>query len=193
MIKILADNGTRQTMYSKEEVKQMFNFEPQNTKELNRFNKAYNHYVLQVKAGNSGALGTLAESMKRRVNSSKWHGSKATQEGTPQADFTAKIDGKLTACESKINGGRLDDIKDKYIVYTLNIHNSIADKSITPRIMKTETFMNALYRFNAVKQVRHNGVVDGIAIQPSNRKLWAFLETMPEYDRTKEYSSDEIK
>ena len=58
--------------------------------------------------------------------------------------------------------------------------------------MKTETFLSALASFNAVKVINKKGEFNGYGIQCSKRGLWAWLEQMPLYDRTREYTSDEI-
>ena len=57
---------------------------------------------------------------------------------------------------------------------------------------KTETFINVLYELNAVKTIRHNGIVDGLGIQVSNRKLWKWLESQTDFDRTKNYNLIDI-
>ena len=192
MIKVTTKAGTERTLYTKEEIKEMFDFRETTTNDVHRFNRAYAHYEYNLKNGNDGAMGTLQEALKRRPRSNKWNGARSGQETAPQADITARIDGKLVRVESKINGGRLDDIKDKYIVYSLNINNSTGTKYIAPRIMKTETFLSALASFNAVKVINKKGEFNGYGIQCSKRGLWAWLEQMPLYDRTREYTSDEI-
>lgn len=192
MIKILTKANTIRTLYTKNEVIEMFDFMPTTSNDVKRLDKAYNHYVNGLTNGNDGALGTLQEALKRRPRSNKWNGARGSQEGAPQPDITAKIDGKLIAVESKTNGGRLDDIKAKYIVYSININNSTGTKYIAPRIMKTETFLSALASFNAVKVINKKGQFSGYGIQCSKRSLWAWLEQMPLYDRTKEYLSSEI-
>lgn len=173
--------------YTFEQLMNKAQFTPTTKADTKKAEYAYNLYVKGFENGDSGAYGKAVEILSRRPNS---HKTTVAKQG--KKDATARIDGKLIAVEVKTNGGRVDGIKAKYVVYSLDVHNSTADKTITARIIPTDVFIKALYDFNAIKEVRHNSIVDGLAIQPSKRKLWAWLETMPEYDRTKDYTSDEI-
>lgn len=111
--------------------------------------------------------------------------------------------------ECKINGGRVDDLlngknKSKYVIYMLNtVQKHKATKNHEaydevrrleqPVIIPTQLFIEVLKRFNALKEVRHGGVVDGIAIQPSNKKLWLWLQDYPvPFDRNAIYSVDDF-
>lgn len=192
MKRIITKANTSRILYTKEEITEMLDFRAITTNDIKRLEKAYNHYVINLFNGNDGALGTLQEALKRRPRSNKWNGARSGQETAPQADITAKIDGKLIAVESKTNGGRIDDIKDKYIVYSININNSTGKCYIAPRIMRTETFLNALACFNAVKVINKKGEFSGYGIQCSKRGLWKWLEQMPLYEREREYLSSEI-
>lgn len=192
MKKIITKAGTQRNLYTEAEVVEMLDFEATTTNDIKRLEKAYRHYIEGVLSGNDGAWGTLQEALKRRPHSNKWNGARSGQETAPQADITAKIDGRLVSVESKTNGGRLDDIKDKYIVYSLNINNSTGCVNIEPRIMKTETFLAALNDLNAIKVINKGGEFSGYGIQCSKRGLWKWLEGMPIYDRTREYLSSEI-
>ena len=156
-------------------------------KEFTKYMTIYTDYIQGMYNEDSGAYGKMIEKLTRREKS---HKLTVARQG--KTDATAKIDGKLTGIEVKVNGGRIDGIKEKFVVYSVNVHNSTANKKITARIIRRDTFLTMLELLGATKEVRHNGVVDGIAIQVSNRKLWAWLETMTEYDRTREYSSNEI-
>lgn len=148
---------------------------------------AYNVYCLAYENNNSGAFGLAKEILTRREKS---HKVNIARQG--KTDATAKIDGRLVGVEVKTNGGRIDNIKEKYVVYSININNSTGKCDISHRIIKTDTFLTMLELLGATKTIRHNGIIDGIGIQVSKRALWAWLETMTEYDRTREYSSDEI-
>lgn len=149
---------------------------------------AWSMYVRETANGNPGAFGRAAEVLSRRAGSRK---TRVALVDKPDTSF--RLDGRLVQAERKTSGGRIDDIKLKYVIYSLSVHNSTGNKDISPRIMRTEDFLSALYEFKAVKEVRHKGVVDGHAIQPSNRKLWAWLEDQLEYDRTWDYFSEDFE
>ena len=178
--------------YSKEELCDVFGFYPATKADFLRLDIAYANYVREYKAGNDGAFGRVAEPLTRRPNSRKANVAKQNRN-----DITAKIDGKLVACERKTNGGRIRgteyDMTGTYVVYSMNVHNSTCDADISARICRKSTFLEKLVEFNAIKEVRHNGVVDGLAIQPSNKRFRAWLETLIEYERECEYSSEEIE
>lgn len=192
MIKILADNGSTQKLFTYDELCDIFNFTPSCKNDIYRTQTAYAIYTVNVYKGNDGALGVVAESFKRRPNSRNYNMARPTQEGYSKGDTRPLIDGKYRNVESKIGGGRIDKIKDKYIIYTLIIDNSTGRKILEPRLLKTETFINKLYELNAVKDINKNHTFNGIGIQVSKRPLWHWLETIEPYDHTKAYSSDEI-
>lgn len=178
--------------YSKEELCDVFGFYPATKADFLRLDIAYENYKREYEAGNDGAFGRVAEPLTRRPNSRKANVAKQNRN-----DITAKIDGKLVPCERKTNGGRIRgteyDMTGTYVVYSMNVHNSTCDADISARICRKSTFLEKLVEFNAIKEVRHNGVVDGLAIQPSNKRFRAWLETLIEYERECEYSSEEIE
>ena len=178
--------------YSKEELCETIGFYPSTGADYLKLKVAYRNYVKEYKAGNDGAFGRTVEVLRRRPNSRKTNVAKQNR-----PDMTAKIDGKLVGCECKTNGGRIKGTEyvmtGTYVVYSMNIQNSICDADISARICRKSTFIKKLIEFNAIKEVRHKGVVDGLAIQPSNKKFQAWLETLIEYEREYEYSSDEIE
>lgn len=191
MKKIINCKGETADLLTYEELCKVFNYEPKTTKDLNRTLKAYEQYKKDVYNANPGAVGN-AEAFVRRPNSNKWRKAVPTQKGdTP--DTRPKIDGKPRDVENKTTGGRIDKIKDKYIIYTLHFKKPDGTyKDIAPRLMKTETFLNKVYEFGAWKYVSHDKIVDGVAIQPSNRPLWNWLESLEPYDHSKDYKSAEI-
>ena len=177
---------------SKDELCDLIGYFPATKLDFLRLDTVYDIYITEFKAGNSGAFSRAVEVLRRRPKSRKFNVAKQNR-----PDLTAKIDGKLVGCECKTNGGRIKGkeyvMTGKYVVYSMNIHNSICDVDISARICRKSTFIKKLIEFNAIKEVRHKGVVDGIAIQPSNKKFQAWLETLIEYEREYEYSSDEIE
>lgn len=189
MEKIINANEQIKTLLEPKELFDLVGINPQlkTEKQINKYACIYTAYAKGVVNGDDGILGKTIEKLTRREKSNKIDVAKQGK-----VDATAKIDGRLTPIEVKTNGGRIDNIKTSYIVYSINIDNSTGKCDICQRIIKTSTFMTKLEELKAIKEVRHNGVVDGLAIQVSKRQLWAWLETMPLYDRTKEYFSDEI-
>lgn len=166
---------------------QKMNFNPMTTKDIKRYTNACQMYVQGRLNGDDGIKGKVIEVISCVPKSNK---KRVAKQG--KSDFTLRVDNKLVPCERKTNGGRIDGIKTKYIVYSIDINNSCGTCYIPPKVLKTETFINALYELKAVKTVRHNGVVDGLAIQVSNRKLWKWLESQNDFDRTKNYNSIDI-
>lgn len=174
-----------------DELMEKANFKIETKFDNKKANFVYNEYCTRYNNNDSGCQGKAIEVLTRRQKSHKLDVARNTQDKI-HYDCTAKIDNKLTPCERKSNGGRVDNISTKYVIYSIHIDNSTGKCDICQRIIKTSTFMAKLEELKAIKEVRHNGVVDGLAIQVSKRPLWAWLETMPIYDRTKEYLSSEI-
>lgn len=172
---------------TKQELCERANFAPATKADFMRLDAAYNFYCTAVANGNSGAFGSAVEILHRRPNSRK---TTVARQG--KTDGTFRLDGRLVGYESKTNGGRVGHIKERFVVYTLSVHNSTANKDISPRIMRTDDFMTALYQFNAVKEIGHNGQVEDIAIQPSNRKLWAWLEGQLEFSHDWDYYGEDF-
>lgn len=179
----LTDTFISEFNYIEETVK----FNPITKKDFHREYTALQMYVKGRFNGDDGIQGKVKEILSCVPKSNK---KAVAKQG--KNDFTIRIDNKLYPCECKTNGGRVDSIKTKFIVYSIDINNSSGTCYIAPKVIKTETFITALYELNAVKTVRHNGVIDGLAIQVSSRKLWQWLSSQVEFDRTKNYTSSEI-
>lgn len=116
---------------------------------------------------------------------------------------------KYEPCECKTNGGRIDDLldgtnKSRYVVYymdTTQKHKATKSREewvevrrVEPVIIQTHLFLAVLKRFNAIKEVRHGGVVDGLAIQVSSKKLYEWLRDYPvQFDREAVYEEWEFE
>ena len=116
---------------------------------------------------------------------------------------------KYEPCECKTNGGRIDDLldgtnKSRYVLYRMDTtqkHKATKSREewvevrrVEPVIIQTHLFLAILKRFNAIKEVRHGGVVDGLAIQVSNKKLYAWLKDYPmRFDREAVYEEWEFE
>lgn len=105
--------------------------------------------------------------------------------GVGEVDVFVKVlvNGKATykKAECKTNGGRVDTLlngtnKSEFVIYRLDFTQknpkSIDHRVIPPVIIPTNLFVNMLVEVNAIKTVSHNGEVDGIAIQPSSKKMF---------------------
>ena len=115
-----------------------------------KYTAIYQAYLIGIKNGDDGIYGKTVEKLTRREKSHK-----VTVAKQGKVDATAKIDGKLIPIEVKTNGGRIDNIKTKYIVYSIRLDNSTGKCDICQRIIKVDTFMAKLKEFNAIKEVRH--------------------------------------
>ena len=138
---------------------------------------------------NQGAKGRAFELSCVRSGSRKVSVSKQGQ-----VDVSVKfiVDGKAKyfPAECKTNGGRVDDLlngsnKSKFVIYKLDfVQKHKASKkaeaweevrSVPAVIVPTDLFVNMLIDCNAIKAVSHGGVQDGIAIQPSSKKMYERL------------------
>lgn len=116
---------------------------------------------------------------------------------------------KYLPCECKTNGGRVDDLlngtnKSKFVIYRLDFtqkhkatkkHGAWEEvRHVDPVIIPTELFCAVLRHFGAVKTVAHKGVVDGLAIQPSNKRLYEWLLDYPiTFNNDATYTADDFE
>ena len=157
----------------------------------------------------SGRMGRAFELSCARIRSAKTCVSKQGQ-----ADISVKmeIDGKIRyiPAECKTNGGRIDDLlmgknKSPFIVYRLQFvqkHKATKkaaeweeNRSVPAVIVPTDLFLRMLTECNAIKAVAHNGIQDGLAIQPSSKKMYerlvAYIENYGDcvlFDRERTYA-----
>ena len=111
-----------------------------------------------------------------------------------RADVSIKmlVDGKIqyVHAECKTNGGRVNDLldgsnKSKFVIYRLDTvqkHKAtkkspewIETRTVEPVIVPTDLFLQMLKECNALKTIAHGGVVDGIGIQVSSKKMYERL------------------
>lgn len=144
--------------------------------------------------------------------------TKVTVSPQGKADVSIRMlrNGKPTyfSAECKTNGGRVTTLLDgtnkaKFVLYRLRfIQKHKAGKTVGYReelreipavIIPTKLFINLLEECGALKGVNHNGVQDGIAIQPSNKKMFLRLQEYVEnygnavvFDREAEYDLAEF-
>ena len=151
-----------------------------------------------------GRFGRAFEMACARPNSRKAYVS-----AQGRADVTIRYNGRYVPAECKTNGGRVDDLlngtnKSKFVIYQLTFtqkhkatkkHEAWEELREVPAvIVPTDLFLNMLRECNALKEVRHNGEVDGIAIQPSSKRMFERLTAYVEnyqltFDNTADYES----
>lgn len=109
--------------------------------------------------------------------------------GVNEIDVHIKImndNGKITykAAECKTNGGRIDNLMDgtnraPFVIYRLDYvqknRKSTEHRQIPAVVIPTELFTAMLAECNAIKTVAHNGIVDGLAIQVSSKRMYERL------------------
>ena len=140
-------------------------------------------------ANDCGAMGRAFELECARKASQKCSVSKQGQ-----ADVHVKmvINGKVryVPAECKTNGGRVETLldgtnKSKFVIYRLSFvqkHKACKKcgeweevREVPAVIIPTDLFVKMLQECNALKEIRHNGEVDGIGIQPSSKKMYERL------------------
>ena len=160
-----------------------------------------------------GRFGRAFELSCARVNSRKTCVSK---QGKTDISIKMEINGKIRyiPAECKTNGGRIDDLlngknKSAFVVYRLQfVQKHKASKSapaweeirsVPAVVVPTDLFLQMLTECNAIKAIAHNGPQDGIAIQPSSKKMFerltAYIENYGEcvlFDKTKTYADWEL-
>lgn len=136
-----------------------------------------------------GRFGRAFELSCARVNSAKICVSK---QGQKDISVKMEINGKIRyiPAECKTNGGRIDDLlngknKSPFIVYRLQFVQKHKATKTAPEweevravpavIVPTELFLRMITECNALKAINHNGVQDGIGIQPSSKKMYERL------------------
>lgn len=146
----------------------------------------------------SGRFGRAFE-----LSCARAHSRKASVSKQGQTDVSVKIlrNGKAVylPAECKTNGGRVDDLlngsnKSAFVIYRLTFvqkhkASKSADaweevRSVPATLIPTALFLQMLTECNAIKAVAHGGVQDGIAIQPSSKRMYerltAYIENFPD-------------
>lgn len=143
---------------------------------------------------NPGARGRAFELSCAREGSRKICVSK---QGKTDVYVKVIVNGKAryVPAECKVNGGRVDDLlngsnKSAFVIYRLTFvqkHKATKKteaweelRSVPAVIVPTALFLQMLTECNAIKAVAHGGVQDGIAIQPSSKRMFERLTTYTE-------------
>lgn len=162
----------------------------------------------------SGRFGKVDELLACRPNSKKVDVAK---QGQTDNHLRICYDGKVrnVGFENKTNGGRVEKIldgsqKEAFVVYSLQFtqkHKATKkaeaweeSRTIPKVIIPTALFRSLLMELGCYKDMVHHGVVDGIGIQPSSKKLYerltAYIENYGEsvlFSTTKVYESWELE
>ena len=136
-------------------------------------------------ASDCGRFGRAFEMACARPNSRK---ARVSAQG--RADVSVRFNGRYVPAECKTNGGRVDDLlngknKAAFVIYRLQfVQKHKASKSapawdeirsVPAVVVPTDLFLQMLTECNAIKAVAHNGTQDGIAIQPSSKRMFERL------------------
>lgn len=140
------------------------------------------------------------------------HKTTVSAQGRVDVSIKIEIDGKIRyiPAECKTNGGRIDDLltgknKSAFVIYRLQFtqkHKATKtapareeNRTIPAVVIPTALFLQMLTECNAIKAVAHNGVQDGLAIQPSSKKMYerllAYIENYGDcvlFDRERTYA-----
>ena len=149
---------------------------------------------------NCGAYGRAFEIACARPAS---HKTAVAKQGKADVSVRVVVNGKVRylPAECKTNGGRVETLlngtnKSRFVIYELNfIQKHKATKkaeaweeirSVPALLIPTELFTAMLIDCNAIKEIRHNGEVDGIGIQPSSKRMYerltAYAENFPDME-----------
>lgn len=135
-----------------------------------------------------------------------------SKQGQVDVSIKMEVNGKIRyiPAECKTNGGRIDDLltgknKSAFVIYRLQFtqkHKASKSapawdeiRSVPAVVMPTDLFLQMLTECNAIKAIAHNGVQDGLAIQPSSKKMFerltAYIDNYGKYvlfDRERTYA-----
>lgn len=147
---------------------------------------------------NCGAYGRAFEIACARPASRK---VSVAKQGQTDVSVRVVVNGKVKylPAECKTNGGRIDSLidgsnKSRFVIYKLDFiqkHKATkkADawdeiRSVPALLIPTALFITMLWECNAVKEIAHGGFKDGMAIQPSSKKMFerltAYAENFPD-------------
>ena len=153
---------------------------------------------------NCGAYGRAFELSCARAGSRKTCVSK---QGQVDVSVRVVINGKARylPAECKVNGGRVETLlngtnKSRFVIYKLDFtqkHKATKKaeaweeiRSTPALLIPTALFTAMLIDCNAIKEIAHGGVVDGIAIQPSSKRMYERLMTYAENFPDMEFSPE---
>lgn len=155
-------------------------------------------YIDSLNPNNDGYNGIIFEMSCARKKSRKTH---VSRQGQTDVSVKVVINGKARyiPAECKTNGGRVNDLldgtnKSRFVIYKLDFtqkHKATKKaeaweeiRSTPALLIPTALFTAMLIDCNAIKEIAHGGIVDGIAIQPSSKRMFerlmAYAENFPD-------------
>ena len=160
-----------------------------------KYYSSINPFQAPTKGVDSGAFGKMREIESCKMTSYK---RGVAKEWVNDGFFT--LDGVRTGFEYKTNGGRVGKIvnslengKDGYIVYEMNVCNSTTQgkqRVVFPVIMTYSMFMDLLETSGALRTNSRDGEP---CIQVSNKKFYERLLDYPlEFDNDQKYTIDDF-
>ena len=156
-----------------------------------------------------GRKGRAFELSCARIHSRK---TCVAKQGKADISIKMEVNGKIRyiSAECKTNGGRIDDLlngtnKSRFVIYRLEFTQKHKASKTSPAweelrsvpavVVPVDLFVTMLTECNAIKQVAHNGIVDGLAIQPSSKRMFerltAYIENYGDcvlFDRERTYA-----
>lgn len=137
---------------------------------------------------NTADCGRIGRAFELTCHTAHSHKIAVSKQG--QADTFVKYGKGTTAAECKINGGRIESLRNskiKFVIYAMNFTQKHAatkkraawneQRVIDPVIIPTKIFLAALDRFGATKST--NGRNPEEAIQVSSKKFYNWLLNWP--------------
>jgi hypothetical protein len=161
-----------------------------------------------------GRFGRAKELLRARPNSKK---TEVAKQGETDNHVAIRYGEKIryVKAESKTNGGRVDKILDgtqteEYVIYSLHFIQKYRPTKTAPAreeirdipdiIIPMELFRSLLLELGCYKDIAHDGIKDGIGIQPSSKKLFlrlqAYIDNYGEsvlFNNTKVFDSWELE
>lgn len=155
-------------------------------------------YIEKLNPNNDGYNGIIFELSCARAGS---HKTRVSKQGQIDVFVKVIINGKVkyVPAECKTNGGRVNDLldgsnKSRFVIYKLDFTQKHKASKKSPAwdevrripavIVPTALFLQMLTECNAIKAIAHGGVQDGIAIQPSSKRMYerltAYIENFPD-------------
>lgn len=141
-----------------------------------------------------GAFGRICELASHTEKSRK---TRVSKQGEKDTSIKMLVNGKTRyiSAEVKTNGGRIEGLyapnAPKYVIYSMNVCNSLATYNTTKKVFPTAVFLEMLETLNAIKST--NGTNPERAIQAVSKKLYNAVSDWPiEYDPNATYTADDF-
>lgn len=163
--------------------------------------KEKRYAAIQHELSNTANCGAYGRAFELKCAREKSHKVTVSKQGQVDVSVKVTVNGKARylPAECKVNGGRVETLlngsnKSVFVIYELNFtqkHKATKkaeaweeNRSVPALLIPTALFTAMLVDCNAIKEIRHNGEVDGIGIQPSSKRMYerliAYAENFPD-------------